>query len=348
MVIKTDKQKSFNPKEIRKVLIIKLRAIGDVLISTAILPNLRNFFKESEIHFLTEPQSEDILKYNKYIDKLIVFGRKQKGYLKFLFELKKQKYDLVIDLFCNPRSAQMTFATQSKYRVGYAFRLRKYAYNILIKSRGHIVHNVDFNLDTLRALTIPLISRKPLLFFGSNEHEFANNFFKKELKDNDKVVGINAGGGWKSKLWDLEKFAELADRLIDNFGYKVIIFWGPGQTNIYKSISSFMKNKPIIPPITTLLEQAALQKRCDFIISNDSGPMHIASALGVPTLGIFGPTRPQFQGPLGDDSTTIVKEGLSCLGCNLTECKIGNLCMKNLSVDEVYKKIIQWRKLYEK
>jgi len=348
MYIQKQKVKNIDLKKINKILVIKLRAIGDVLISTSVLPNLKNKFPNAEIHFLTEPQSGALLKYNPFIDKLIIFGRKDKGYLKFLLKLRKEKYDLVFDLFCNPRSAQMTFATKAKYRIGYSFRLRKYAYNVLLKSRSDYVHNVDFNLDELRALDIDIINRLPILKISELEENFAENFYLNIVQNSDEIIGINAGGGWESKLWNLEKFAHLADMLIDNFGFKVIIFWGPNQEYIFKKIKNLMKNTPIIPPSTTLLELAALQKRCKFIISNDSGPMHIGAAIGTPTLGIFGPTKPQLQGPLGENCTTIVKSDLECLGCNLTKCNIGNLCMNTLTVEEVYHKIIEWQKLYER
>lgn len=348
MLIQKKKVNNIDLKGINKVLVIKLRAIGDVLISTTILPNLKNRFPNAKIHFLTEPQSGALLKYNPFIDNLITFGRKESGYLKFLLRLRKEKYDIVFDLFCNPRSAQMTFATKARYRVGYSFRLRRYAYNILLKSRSDIVHNVDFNLDELRALGIDVVSRLPVLYISEIEESFAENFLQAKTKKGDRIIGINAGGGWEAKLWNLEKFAQLADKLMDDFGFKVIIFWGPGQGNIYKKIQSMMNNTPIIPPPTTLLELAALQKRCEFIISNDSGPMHIGAAIGTPTLGIFGPTKPQLQGPLGENCTTIVKSGLECLGCNLTKCNIGNLCMNTLTVEEVYHKIIEWQKLYER
>jgi len=333
---------------VQKILVIKLRAIGDVLLSTPVIKNLKENFPKADIDFLSEPQSEGILKGNPYLNNVIIFGRREKGYLKFLYSLKDRKYDLVIDLFCNPRSAQMAFATRSKYRVGYSFRLRRYAYNVLLESRSSEVHNVDFNLDALRALGLKIIQKNPVLKISPVEDDYAREVFKKYFNDNDKVVGINAGGGWEAKLWGLQKFAELADRLIEECNKKIIIFWGPGQEEIYANIQKMMRYKPVIAPQTSLREMAALQKRCEFIISNDSGPMHISASVGVPTLGIFGPTNPKLQGPFGDNCATIVKEGLNCLGCNLTKCNIGNMCMADLTVDEVYNKIITWRKIYAK
>jgi len=348
MKIEKLKISNIDLSKVKRILVIKLRAVGDVLLTTPVIRNLKENFPEAEIDFLTEPLSEDILKSNSFLNNLIVFGRREKGYLKFLLSLKKKNYDLVIDLFCNPRSAQMTFATRAKYRVGYSFRLRRYAYNVLLKSRGHEVHNVDFNLDALRALGLKVNHGIPVLQITPRELDLAREFFRKNFSENDKIIGINAGGGWEAKLWGLKKFAELSDRLIENYDYKVLIFWGPGQIQIYENLKKMMRYEPFIAPPTSLREMAALQKRCDFVISNDSGPMHISAAVGTPTIGIFGPTNPKLQGPVGEGCMTIVKEGLSCLGCNLTACKIGNLCMTELSVDDVLNKIIIWRKIYGK
>ena len=345
MKIEKLKIEKLDLSKIERILIIKLRAIGDVLLSTPVIKNLKDNFPNAEIDFLSEPPSEDILKGNPDLSNVIIFGRREKGYLKFLYSLKKRKYDLVIDLFCNPRSAQMAFSTRARYRVGYSFRLRKYAYNVLLQSRSNEVHNVDFNLDALRALGLTVTQRTPALKVSSEDEKFAQEFFKREFKEGDRIVGINAGGGWEAKLWGLSNFAELADRLIENCNFKIIIFWGPGQNQIFESLKKMMRYDPVIAPPTSLKEMAALQKKCEFIVSNDSGPMHIAAAVGAPTLGIFGPTRTDLQGPVGDGCTTVVKEGLNCLGCNLTVCKIGNMCMSDLSVDEVYNKIIKWRKI---
>lgn len=348
--MKIEKLKIRQPdlSSIKRILVIKLRAIGDVLLSTAVVQNLKENFKDAKIDFLTEPMSADLLKCNPFVNDLILFGRKEKGYIKFLISLKQKKYDLVIDLFCNPRSAQMAFATRAKYRVGYSFRLRRYAYNILLKSRSNEVHNVDFNLDTLRALGLKVGNRNPYIHLTQRENDFARETFKKYFNENDRVVGINAGGGWEAKLWGLKKFAELGDRLIESYGYKIIVFWGPGQEPIFEALKEMMRYTPVIAPPTTLREMAALQKKCDFVVSNDSGPMHISAAVGTPTIGIFGPTKPHLQGPVGEGCITIVKEGLPCLGCNLTKCNIGNMCMTDLTVDEVLNKILIWRKIYGK
>jgi ADP-heptose:LPS heptosyltransferase len=97
-----------------------------------------------------------------------------------------------------------------------------------------------------------------------------------------------------------------------------------------------MRQPAFIPPATSLLQLAALFEQCAYVVTNDSGPMHIAAASGSHVLGIYGPTRPELQGPYGTGNATIRREGLDCLGCNLTQCTIGNICMTELTVDAVF------------
>ncbi len=328
-------------EKIQKILVIKLRAIGDVLLSTPVLKNLRHNFPNSKIDFLTEPPAKEIIEGNPFIDELIIFEREKNSIKKFL-NLRKRKYDLVIDLFCNPRSALITFATGARYRVGYAFRGRGYAYNIKLKPRKEVHHNVEFNLDALRTIGLDIVDKKLYMPLSDESENFAKKFWD-EYNLNDKlVIALNPAGTWETKRWGLEKFASLGDMLAENLGAKILILWGNDkELDDARKIYSSMKIKPIIPPKTNLKQLASILKRCSFVISNDSGPMHIATAVGTPTLGIYGPTNPYAQGPYGEKHHWIRKEDLNCIACNLTKCTIGNICMRDLSVDAVYDAFIE-------
>ncbi|CUS77612.1 heptosyltransferase-3 [Candidatus Kryptonium thompsonii] len=334
------------PKEkISKILVIKLRAIGDVLLSTVVLKNLRHNFPHVKIDFLTEPPSKEIIEGNPYVDELIIFER-EKNSLKKFYELRKRKYDLVIDLFCNPRSALLTFITGAKYRVGYAFRGRSYAYNVKLKPRKEVHHNVEFNLDALRALGLEIIDKEIYMPIDENAENFAKKFWNENKLNEKVVVALNPSGTWETKRWRLEKFARLGDEIAKNFKAKILILWGnQNELEDAQKISSMMEIKPIIPPRTNLKQMASILKRCSFMISNDSAPMHIATAVGTPTLGIYGPTNPYAQGPYGEKHLWVRREDLDCIACNLTKCPIGNICMKELSVETVYSAFL---KLVEK
>jgi heptosyltransferase III len=323
-------------RPIRSILVIKLRAIGDVLLSTIVTPNLRRAFPDARIDFLTEKAAEGIITGNPYINDAIVFSPKKDSSIRLFSRLFRARYDLVFDLFCNPRSAQLTFATQAPVRVGYPFRGRAWAYNVHVQTRADKVHNTQFNLDALRALDIPTPERRLVLSIPDNLHSRAAGFIADMRKRSGPVIALNSSGTWESKRWGLTHFAGLADALIDRFDANVLLMHGPGELADVEAISSSMRGDAIIPPPTTLKELAALFTNCDATISNDSGPMHISAATGTPTLGIFGPTNPLLQGPWDQRSSWIRLEGLDCLACNKTVCDIGNICMRDLSVESVF------------
>lgn len=345
-------------KEIKKILIIKLRAIGDVLLSTPVIENLRTTFEKAQLDFLVENEAKEVVIKNPYVDRIIAFERKKiqslpklkafRRNLDFIKEIRTQRYDLVIDLFGNPRSALLTLLSGAEYRVGYNFRVRKYAYNIRTDSRGDRVHEVEFNLDALRRIGVPVKSKNLYFPIDSLDQKFADRFFAKEGLDHGFVIGINSSGGWPAKRWKLEHFAALADRLVRSYQARILLLWGPSELEEVRKLRNLMNEKSYLAPESTLGRLGALLQRCDLVISNDSGPMHIAAALGVPTVGIFGPTDFRLQGPYGEKHEVAVKLGLPCLGCNKLTCSSSD-CMNLLSPDDVFqvvKRCIEKNKQY--
>ncbi|MDD8018622.1 MAG: glycosyltransferase family 9 protein [Bacteroidota bacterium] len=317
------------------VLVIKLRAIGDVLLSTPVVENLKRQFPHLKIDFLCEQFAADVVRGNPNINDVITFNKKKESALSLIQKIREKKYDVVVDLFGNPRSALVTKLSGASCRIGFPFRGRRYAYTDYVTPRGGEVHNVDFNLDVLRHFHIPIVSSHPYFPYSEEELTFAQQWTSENELNDSKIIGINPSGGWYTKRWPKEKFALLADNLAVELQAKIILFWGPGEHEDVKKIQSLMKQSSIVIPSTTLKQMGALLKQCSYLVSNDSGPMHIAASLGVPALGIFGPTNPFLQGPYGGKSAWIRNESLDCLACNLTKCPIGNVCMSDLSVESV-------------
>jgi lipopolysaccharide heptosyltransferase II len=329
----------FEKSKIQRILVIKLRAIGDVLLSTVVLPHLRVAFPEAKIDFLCELPAADVVQGNPYLDRVIVFDPKSQNGLSVILRVRKERYDLVIDLFGNPRSAIITFLSGAVHRVGYRFRWRRYCYTVVVEPRSGTVHNTEFNLDALRAIGLSVSGITPFFPVTGEADEFAERFAQVNNLSNSFSVALNAGGGWYTKRWKPEYYATLGNRIREDYGAKVILIWGPGESEIVREINLKMDQRAIITPPTTLTQLGAILRRCGLLVTNDSGPMHIAAAVGIPVLAIFGPTNPLLQGPVSSHSVVVRNEDLDCLACNLTECPIGNPCMEKLSVDYVYRVI---------
>jgi ADP-heptose:LPS heptosyltransferase len=203
------------------------------------------------------------------------------------------------------------------------------------------VHNTEFNLDALGAIGIPIVDRTLRYPVTADAGEEVAAWLRTTGADRKLRVAVNTGGGWYTKRWGLDHFASLADTMIERFDAAVILTWGPGQYADVEEVKARMKHAPLIPPETTLPQLAALLKACTLVVSNDSGPMHLATAVGTPVLGIYGPTNPMLQGPYGPGHCTVRREGLDCLGCNLTSCPIGHPCMLDLSVATVVDAVLR-------
>ncbi len=323
--------------KINKILVIKLRAIGDVLLSTIVLKNLRSAFPNAHIDFLTEKPSREVVEGNPILDSIIVFDNKHQHGLSLLAKVRWQHYDLVIDLFGNPRSAIVTWFSGARYRVGYRLKWRQYCYNIVVEPRGGEVHNAEFNLDALHAIGVSVHDRSIAFFLDSEAEQFAERFFSEAGLQDKFVIALNPGGGWYTKRWRLSQFAELADMITREYNAVILLIWGPGEEADVQLIQSLMRSKSIIIPRTNLKQLAALLKRSSILVTNDSGPMHIAASIGTPIIAIFGPTNPELQGPYNVECEIVQHQQLVCLGCNFTECPIGNLCMEELSAVEVFR-----------
>lgn len=331
----------FDKSKVKKILVIKPMAIGDVLLSTPVIENLRHNFPDAVINFLTQDFCREALIDNPFLTRVLTYDiRKGDSSYCLIRNVHDQDYDLIIDLFCNPRTAVIVVNSEAKYKVGYKFGWRRFAYNIKVKPRSSEVHNIEFNLDSLRALGLEIVSNRPLFRINSVHREFADSFFRLNGL-NGNVIGINPGGTWQTKIWPPEKYAELAKRLSSK--YKILLFWGyQSEKEDALKIKNEVGESAFIIPEANLKYTGALLEKCRLFITNDTGPMHIAWTLGVNTAAIFGPTNSHLQGPMSNNSIIIKNETLSCLGCNLTnvaDCPYQHRCMQDLSVDEVYDRI---------
>jgi len=329
--------KIVDKNNVRKILIIKLRGIGDVVLSTVILNSLSDFFPDAKIDFLTEKPGAEALSNISYLNKIIIFNRKSNWQrFKLFFDIRKKNYDLVIDLFSNPATAQITYFSKAKYRIGFPYSGRKYAYNIYGPEERSIFHAAQLHLELLKDAGIKIADNKLHFTIDSGSKKIANDWFAK--LGHKLNVGIIPGGGWASKRCDPVKFAEIADAIIEKYSTNIILIWGPSDEQEANEIEKLMKHQAYLAPPTSIQEMAAFIKNCNAIIANDSGPMHISTAIGTPTLAIHGPTNPKLQGPFGTKHEFVHKSNLHCIVCNLLECPYQHECFIELPLKDVMNK----------
>ena len=320
--------------EIKKILCIKPRGIGDIILSTIVLENLRTAFPKAEIHYLTEEFAKRAVENNPFVSKILTY-KKSDSFFSIIQKIRREKYDLVLDLYSNPKTAQITFFSGAKYRVGYDKKGRRYAYNFKGQLGTIGKHAAEDNLVLLDTLNIPIISKNIFYQTTEDEKKFAEKFLIDKINRNDyRLIGIIPSGGWESKRCDASKLIEICNEIQKSISAKFIILWGPGDEKDAKEIFEGLIPNPLIAPNTTFGELSGLIEKCDLIIANDSGPMHVAAALGIQTIGIFGPTNPENHKPFLANSDYVIKSDLHCIICNKLICPYNHECMLELNPKE--------------
>jgi len=320
--------------DLQKILIVRLSSIGDIVLTTPILRALRKGYPKTKIAFLTKRRYRDLLLFNPHLDGIFTWEDD-------LDRLKGEKFDLLLDLQANPRSLLLSLKLKASRRIRYRKRhLRRWALTRFKWIPYHPVHTVDLYLRALAPLGIPQSSeRSPRLYLQEEERKEAREFLHREGFTDGMLVGISPGARWEKKRWPLERFAQVGERLIKERGTGVILFGDEGDRPLNRRIVQLMRTKPIdAAGRTDLRLLIGLLRGCDLLITNDSGPMHIATGVGTPVVAIFGPTHPKLGfAPLGERNI-LLSTNQSCSPCSLHgegRCrKARRHCMEGITVDD--------------
>jgi len=322
-----------------RILVVKLRYIGDVLLTTPVLKNLRLKYQNSSLDILINAGTEEVLKHNRDINEVLLVERGSLiRQLAFILELRKKKYNLVIDLTDSDRSAILSYLSGAPIRVGYNSedRWRGRCYTHLVSADRGKMHTVDYQLEALRLLNIPVKSPELVLPLGQEDEIFAEKIIDEyKLNDGRPKVLIHPGARWWFKSWPPEYFAKLAVAIQQDLKFHVIFSGSMSDQDDINKIQSLMALKAVsLAGKTTILQLAALLKRCRLFIGNDTGIMHVAAAVGTPVIAFFGLTNPLLWGPRGSGHTVFYK-GIDCSVCFPDGCIRGDKsCMRMITVKE--------------
>jgi heptosyltransferase-2 len=326
-----------NPPE--KILVIRFSSLGDIVLTTPVIKSLKRKFPRSQIFFLTKSQYHDLLENDPDIFSLIKLDPKEKhkgisGFLKLVEELKTLNFDLVVDLHANLRSFLIRHLLKTKLKIKYDKRwlarlLLVHFKFIHVKS----IHTVDSYLKALKKIGVNSSQKDTEIFLDRESENFLKDFLiEKDIQNDDIVVGIHPGARWENKRWNEEKFTRVCRILNQKPKVKIILFGDRNDQELIEGISSQALNRKLFKAVNLPLNKfMSLIKRCDCFVTNDSGPMHIASALGVPVVAIFGPTHTKLGfSPLGPESIVLTAD-VKCSPCSLhgeKKChKKSRLCM---------------------
>ncbi len=339
----------------KKILVINVNWLGDVLFSTPALKALRQESPDAYIACLVVLRCEEVLKNNPVVNEIIVYdeyGRHRSIWnkLKFVRFLRKKKFDEVYILHPSLKRAMIGWLAGIPKRIGYDTKRRSFLLTHAVPAPEEKLHKIDYFLCLLRNCGIQAKERICEFYISREDEKTAVDILKREnILENETFVIINPGGNWSLKRWPAEYFAQLADLLIEQRGVKVLIAGSRKDRMLAKKISSRMKNEPIIlSGQMTLSQLAALMSSASCVVSADSGPMHISSAVGANTVAIFGPTCATLTGPTGKGKVTILQKDIGCeIPCYKLNCN-DNRCMKAISAQEVCAAVAKFVKKVDK
>lgn len=330
---------------VHRILIRGTNWIGDAVMSEPALSAIRHAFPKAEITLLVKPAVAELFQQHPVIDHLLVYehrGRHARlsGKWALRTELRHGRFDVAI-LFQNAfEAALLAFLAGIPRRYGYGTDGRGFLLtdSIAVPSRTTLGHQTQYYVDLLRPLGITPSPAAPRLFVSEVEEEHMKQRLSKSgIQATERLIGINPGSTYGSaKRWLPERFAEAMDRVVEQFGGRVVIVGAMGEEALGQAVAEKMRSKPVVlSGRTSIRELMSVIKQCRLFVTNDTGPMHIAAAFGVPVVAVFGPTDFRTTSPVGE-THQIVREPVECSPCLLRECPIDHRCMTRVTVEQVY------------
>jgi heptosyltransferase-2 len=320
--------------QVNNILIIKPGAIGDLLHLTPVIRALKAKFPPARITLLVSSKATaSLFRDNPDVHETIVFDKKGEhrsfsSLIGLWRRIRKGRYDMVVH-FQRSNLKAWFLATA-------ALPCRVLVYH---KAKDRIVHAVANHLETIAPLGISATDMALEFHTSVDDDEFADKLLGSTEYAGRKLVCLNPGASNRIKCWSTGNFAGLGDRLINELDAKILIIGGAEERDLADSISAAMNNAPLdIVGKLSLTQLGAVLKRCDLLVSGDTGPMHLATAVKIPVVALFGAIEPRRTGPVGKGHRVIQHTEVKCVPCNAKTCKNTTYleCMEKITVDEVF------------
>ena len=341
------------PEGIERLLIRGTNWVGDAVMSVPALKEIRRIFPNARISLLVRPWVREVYSAADFVDEILSYDKQERhagwiGRRLLISELRARRFDMAILLQNAVEAAWIAYWARIPLRLGY----RRDGRGILLTHPVRIdpavrrIHQVHYYLGLLAGAG--LLEDRPwesehlrtvsiAIPVGESDREAARAMMRDHgITAGRPIVGLNPGASYGgAKRWPAERFAALADALADRCNAQIVIFGAPAERHVAEHVAAQMVSLPVIlAGRTTLGHLMGLIRECDLFITNDSGPMHLAAALDVPQLAIFGSTSEAATGPLSSQAR-VIKNAVDCSPCFLRECPTGFRCMLSITVEEI-------------
>lgn len=323
--------------EPKKILVIQLRRIGDVLLTTPVVRALRSAFPKAQIDFLAEPPCDQVLRGNPHLTNVIVYDPKSP--LRMLGAVRRDRYDWVIDFLGNPRTALLTALSGAPVRAGSSRVFHRWGYNRTWQHPRQTLYAGNEKIYLVKQLGISLVEDgMPQLAISPASKQFAETFLRGlDGMGGGPLITVSPTSRRHFNRWFLDRYAALADWLVREYQARVLLVWGPGERPVVEEVARLMKTQAIICQETpTLLDLAAVLERADLHIGNDNGTKHIATAVGAATFTVFGPHNTASWSYPDPARHLFIQKDCLCLNNNRRKHSCRELqCLDLVSLSEV-------------
>ena len=341
----------------KKILVLRLSAVGDVIRTLPAVKAIKTHFPSASITWMVEEPSKALIESQPEIDEVILFPRQRwseglksiGGWWKtakevrlFIQSLRRKRFDLTLDFHGILKSGLLSFLSGATQRIGYERRWSKEGNflfsNIKVKLPKERISRFDRNFNLLKGMGLEVEPTAYPLYIPAEDREYVKSFFDQLFPPLKRPsIAIHPGTSPKTlyKRWQPEQYTQLADRLVHELKATVLFTWGPGELDWVKRIQRRMRESSVLGPHTISLTQLGeVYRYCNLYIGGDTGPMHIASMMGIPVVVIYGPTDPILNEPFGPHRKVIKNVG--CNPCRDRSCKKLK-CLEEITVDDVFK-----------
>ncbi len=325
----------------KRILVVQFRMIGDVLLNTPVVRVLRQHYPQSYLAYCTESIPAHVLRHNPWLDEILIQPRPAtwRQQLAMIARVRRQRFDLVIDLMGNPRSALLTLLSGARHRLAFARFPRSLCYNHLVARTPEIVdYTVLERLRLLAPLGIHTTDTALDMVYPDEVGTEVDAFLQSHgMAPHELLICIDPTSYVPTREWPGPYFSQLVDRLHQRLDARVCLLWGPGEADKVRAIADAAASQPILHPPWELAHIAALLDRADLFVGNDSAPKHIAVSQGTPTLSITGAQNPiNWVAPEAQHQAVFA--GLPCQPCFQRHCgpPLNIACMRTLPVDAVF------------
>ena len=343
-----------------KIMVRATNWIGDAIISLPAIETLRGRYPGTEIVVVAKPWVAELYSNHPALLRLLIYDangehRGRRGFSKLIESLRQERFDAAVLFQRAFHAAWMAWRAHVPIRIGYRTDGRGPLLTeaVRLPSPGYLGHQAAEYLELLFLSGLvddrPPAAREVHLAATKAERRWAADALKGLGLDGPRCfVGLNPGAAFgPAKRWPVERFAALGDRLVGALGADVLVFGSKDERPLAEAVARAMQRTPLVlAGNTTLRQWMALTERCRLVVANDSGAMHVAAAMGVPVVAIFGSTDARATGPLSPWAR-VVQHRVECSPCGLRECPIDFRCMNSISVDEVHRTALELVAAYE-